>query len=114
MKVYSLYYKENYVASFPKREDVINYAKSVYPSYDDAYECNIIEEYLYKTQQLPHTPLTTPSQPIPYTRPPVISKPPTRYPDTYPEIYGDGSSLKSSCSDGPQGDIGISDYGLTK
>ena len=49
MKVYSLYYKENYVASFPNREDGIEYAKKYYPAYDDAYECNIVEEYLSKS-----------------------------------------------------------------
>jgi hypothetical protein len=107
MKVYSLYHHNKFVASFSSREETVAYGKECG---GDAWDYDIREEYLYKTQQLSQTPLTTPSQPIPYTRPPVISKPPARY----PEIYGDGSSLKSSCSDGPQGDNGISDYGLTK
>ena len=93
MKVFSLYYKDEFVASFPTKESGINYAKKFYPAYDDAYECNFVEEYLSKspiTYSFPYNPLTTPSQPIPYTPPPVISKPPARYPDSYPEIYCDG------------------------
>lgn len=93
MKVFSLYYKDEFVASFPTKESGINYAKKFYPAYDDAYECNLVEEYLSKSPipySFPYNPLTTPSQPIPYTPPPVISKPPARYPDSYPEIYCDG------------------------
>ncbi len=46
MKVYSLYHKEAYVASFPKREDAIDYGKEIYA---DGWDCNIIEEYLSKS-----------------------------------------------------------------
>ncbi len=46
MKVYSLYHKEAYVASFPKREDAVDYGKEIYA---DGWDCNIIEEYLSKS-----------------------------------------------------------------
>ena len=90
MKVYSLYHKGTYVASFPKREDAVEYGKEIYA---DGWDCNIVEEYLSKSPLLysaPYTPLTNPN-PIPYTIPPVISKPPAKYPDTYPHIYCDGT-----------------------
>ena len=85
MKVYSLYYKETFVAAFPNREDAIAYGKQFY---EDAWDCNIVEEYLSKFQPLyssPYTPLTPPNT-IPCVSP-VISKPPVKYPDTYPDIY---------------------------
>lgn len=90
MKVYSLYYKDTFVVAFPNREDVIAYGKQFY---EDAWDCNIVEEYLSKSpyNMYPLTSPLTPSQPIPYTQPPVISKPPARYPDSYPHIYCDGS-----------------------
>jgi hypothetical protein len=97
MKVYSLYHHNKFVASFTTREEAISYGKECG---GDPWDYDIIEEYLSKTPYNIY-PLT-PSQPIPYTHPPVISKPPARYPDTFPQIYCDGSSLKSSCSDGPQ------------
>jgi len=78
MKVYSLYHHNKFVASFATREESVAYGKECG---GDAWDYDIREEYLYKTQQLSHIPLTTPSQPIPYTHPPVISKPPARYPD---------------------------------
>ena len=89
MKVYSLYHKGTYVASFPKREDAVEYGKEIYA---DGWDCNIVEEYLSKSPLLysaPYTPLT-PSQTIPCVSP-VISKPPAKYPDTYPHIYCDGT-----------------------
>jgi hypothetical protein len=86
MKVYSLYYKDTFVAAFPNREDAIAYGKQFY---EDAWDCNIVEEYLNKTPYQMYTPLT-PSNPIPYVSP-VISKPPVKYPDTYPHIYCDGT-----------------------
>ena len=46
MKVYSLYHKGTYVASFPKREDAVDYGKEIYA---DGWDCDIIEEYLSKT-----------------------------------------------------------------
>ena len=46
MKVFSLYHNETYVASFPKREDAIDYGREIYR---DGWECNIVEEYLSKT-----------------------------------------------------------------
>jgi hypothetical protein len=90
MKVYSLYHNETYVASFPNKEDAIFYGKQFY---EDGWSCNIIEEYLSKSPLLysaPYTPLTNPN-PIPYTIPPVVSKPHAKYPDTYPHIYCDGT-----------------------
>ena len=86
MKVYSLYHKGTYVASFPKREDAVDYGKEIYA---DGWDCDILEEYLSKTPYIgsPFTPLTNPSPTIPYTHPPIISKPPARFPDSYPDIY---------------------------
>ena len=46
MKVYSLYHKGTYVASFPKREDAVDYGKEIYA---DGWDCDIIEEYLSKS-----------------------------------------------------------------
>jgi hypothetical protein len=90
MKVYSLYDKDKtFLGAFPSGDMCVTYAKVLHPN-ADGWDYSIVEEYLYKTQQLSHIPLTTPSQPIPYTHPPVISKPPAKYPDTYPEIYCDG------------------------
>ena len=86
MKVYSLYYKDTFVAAFPNREDAIFYGKQFY---EDGWSCNITEEYLSKSPLLYSAPYT-PSQTIPCV-PPVISKPPAGYPDTYPHIYCDGT-----------------------
>ena len=91
MKVYSLYHNETYVASFPNKEDVIAFGKKHYGDYA-GWDCSIVEEYLSKSPLLysaPYTPLT-PSQTIPCVSP-VISKPPAKYPDTYPHIYCDGT-----------------------
>jgi hypothetical protein len=67
MKVYCLYYKENFVVAFPNREDAINYGKNYYAEY--SWDCNIIEEYLHKSP-LAYTPpyaTITPQQTIPCT-----------------------------------------------
>jgi hypothetical protein len=68
MKVYSLYYKDTFVAAFPNREDVVAYGKQFY---EDAWDCNILEEYLSKSS-LVYTPphytslhSLTPQQTIP-------------------------------------------------
>jgi len=63
MKVYSLYHKGTYVASFPKREDAVDYGKEIYA---DGWDCDILEEYLSKSPPLYSTPYTlTPYQTIP-------------------------------------------------
>jgi hypothetical protein len=97
MKVYSLYYKGTFMAALPNREDAIALGKMHYGD-DAGWDCNIVEEYLSKTpyNNSPYTPLTTPSQPIPYTPPPTITKPPARYPDSFPHIYCDGSAPKAN------------------
>jgi hypothetical protein len=92
MKVFSLYYNDEFVASFPTKESAVFYGKQFY---EDGWSCNIIEEYLSKSPITynigsPYTPLTNPN-PIPYTIPPIVSKPPASYPDTYPHIYCDGT-----------------------
>jgi len=64
MKVFSLYYNDEFVASFPTKESAIFYGKQFY---EDAWDCNIIEEYLHKsplTYTPPYTTLT-PQQTIP-------------------------------------------------
>ena len=58
MKVYSLYYKETFVAAFPERKDAIFYGKQFY---EDAWDCNIVEEYLSKFQPLYSTPYIPPA-----------------------------------------------------
>ena len=58
MKVYSLYHKETYVASFPNKEDAIFYGKQFY---EDGWSCNIIEEYLSKSPLLYSTPYIPPA-----------------------------------------------------
>ena len=64
MKVYSLYHNETYVASFPNKEDAIDYGKE---NYMDGWSCNILEEYLSKSPFIYSSPLTslTPQQTIP-------------------------------------------------
>jgi hypothetical protein len=87
MKVYSLYYNNTYVVSFQNKEDVIAFGKKHYGD-DAGWDCSIVEEYLSKSPLLystPYTPLTPP-QSIPCVSP-VVSKPPARYTDTYPDIY---------------------------
>jgi hypothetical protein len=65
MKVFSLYYNDEFVASFPTKESAIFYGKQFY---EDAWDCNIIEEYLHKSP-LTYTPppytTLTPQQTIP-------------------------------------------------
>jgi hypothetical protein len=93
MKVYSLYYKDTFVVAFPNREDVVAYGKQFY---EDAWDCNIVEEYLSKTPYnmhigSPYTPLT-PQQTIP-CNPGITLLPgtPKTNPGTYPHIYCDGT-----------------------
>ena len=66
MKVFSLYYKDEFVASFPTKESAIFYGKQFY---EDGWSCNIIEEYLSKSPLTYNigSPLTslTPQQTIP-------------------------------------------------
>jgi hypothetical protein len=104
MKVFSLYHHNKFVASFPSREEAVDYGKECG---GDPWDYDIIEEYLSKSP-LVYTFPTTPGPTIPYTHPPVISKPPARYDDG--SLYDDG--VKVTYFAGPQGDIGISDYGL--
>ena len=85
MKVYSLYYNDEFVASFPTKEGAIFYGKQFY---EDGWSCNIVEEYLSKSPLTYSSPLTSLTSPniMPCVSP-VITKPPARYPDTYPDIY---------------------------
>ena len=57
MKVYSLYYKDTFVAAFPERKDAIFYGKQFY---EDAWDCNIVEEYLSKSPLVYTPPHYTP------------------------------------------------------
>jgi hypothetical protein len=88
MKVYSLYYKDgSFLGAFPSRELAVNYGKMSCAD-EDAWDYDVIEEYLSKSPPLYSSPLTslTPPNTIPCVSP-VISKPPVKYPDTYPDIY---------------------------
>ncbi len=79
MKVYSLYHKEAYVASFPKREDAVDYGKEIYA---DGWDCDIIEEYLSKS---PYNMWVGPPPPLTPTKFVHTSNPndPKPYFDTY-------------------------------
>jgi hypothetical protein len=48
MKVFSLYYNDEFVASFPTKESTISYGKKHYGD-DAGWDCSIVEEYLSKT-----------------------------------------------------------------
>ena len=64
MKVFSLYYHNKFMVSFPTREETIEYGKC---NGGDPWDYDIIEEYLSKSPLLyssPYTPLT-PSQTTP-------------------------------------------------
>ena len=71
MKVYSLYYKDgSFLGAFPSRELAVNYGKMSCVD-EDAWDYDVIEEYLSKsplTYNPPYTtftPTLTPSQTIP-------------------------------------------------
>jgi hypothetical protein len=63
MKIYCLYYKENFVVAFPNREDCITYGKKHYEGME--WDCNIIEKFLNNSPQYPLTTLT-PKQTTPH------------------------------------------------
>lgn len=63
MKIFALYYKENFVIAFPNREDCISYGKKHYEGQE--WECNIIEKFIHNSPQYPLTTLT-PQQTIPF------------------------------------------------
>ena len=46
MKVFSLYHREQYVASFSTRKDCVDYGRVMG---FDAWDCDIIQEYLTRT-----------------------------------------------------------------
>lgn len=90
MKVFSIYDKDkNFLVAFPSRESAVSYGRY---NFNDGWDYDIVEEYLNKSPILygsPYTPLTNPN-PIPCTIPPVISKPPATYPETYPHVWCEG------------------------
>lgn len=90
MKVFSLYHHNKFVASFPSRDEAIDYGKSCG---GDAWDYDIIEEYLSKTPLIHNPyPLTNPGLNLPYiTHPPVILNPFPEYDDGRVKItYNDG------------------------
>ena len=90
MKVYSLYHHNKFVASFPTREEAIDFGKS---NGGDPWDYDVIVEYLSKSPLSftpPHytslhsfTPTTIPCNPGVTLIP---GKPQTN-PNTYPDIY---------------------------
>jgi hypothetical protein len=92
MKVYSLYYKDTFIAAFSNREEAISYGKIHYKN--DPWDCNIVEEYLHKSPLSYTPPYTslTPQQTIP-CNPGITLLPgtPKTNPGTYPDIYCDGT-----------------------
>jgi hypothetical protein len=83
MKVYSLYYKDNFVSAFSTREEAVSYGKIHYSQ--DSWDCDIVVEYLHKspiyTAPYHITPNITPNT-IPYTQPII-----TKVPNTSPNIW---------------------------
>ena len=68
MKIYALYYKENFVVAFPNREDCVDYGKKHYEGYE--WDCNIVERWIYETKLYQFSqPLTQPLTTTPYTPP---------------------------------------------
>lgn len=65
MKIYALYYKENFVVAFPNREDCIAYGKKHYEGME--WDCNIIEKFLHNSPLTTIPPYTTltPQQTMP-------------------------------------------------
>jgi hypothetical protein len=89
MKVYSLYYKDTFVAAFSNREESVSYGKIHYKN--DPWDCNILEEYLSKSPLVftpPHYTSLTPATTIP-CNPGITLIPgkPQTNPGTYPGIY---------------------------
>ena len=94
MKVYSLYYKDgSFLGAFSSRELAVNYGKMSCAD-EDAWDYDVIEEYLSKSPLTYSSPLTslTPQQTIP-CNPGVTLLPgtPKTNPGTYPYIYCDGT-----------------------
>lgn len=70
MKIYALYYKENFVVAFPNRNDCVEYGKKHYEGYE--WDCNIVERWMYETKQYSFSqPLTPAPIAVPYT-PPIL------------------------------------------
>ena len=88
MKVYSLYHKDTFVASFPTREEAIDFGKS---NGGDPWDYDVIVEYLSKSPLVftpPHYTSLTPITTVP-CNPGVTLIPgkPQTNPGTYPDIY---------------------------
>ena len=64
MKVFCLYYKDNFVVSFPNREDCVNYGKKHYEGME--WDCSIIVKYLH---DVPFYTSTSPFTPLIHSRP---------------------------------------------
>jgi hypothetical protein len=99
MKVFSLYHHNKFVASFPSRDEAIDYGKSCG---GDAWDYDVLEEYLSKSPLVytpPHYTSLTPQQTIP-CNPGITVLPGTDHiktnPNTYPQIYCDGSASKAN------------------
>jgi hypothetical protein len=74
MKVYSLYYNDEFIGAFSSKEHAISYAQYSYTD-EQAWYCNVIEEYLFKHPPQP------PSSPF-------INTEPTKFPKPYFDTYG--------------------------
>jgi hypothetical protein len=105
MKVYSLYYKDTFVVAFPNREDVVAYGKQFY---EDAWDCNIVEEYLSKTPYNMHigSPYTTPNT-IPCSSPNTTKLVHTAQPNDPKPYFDTYGGVKAE----PYKDVSISWYG---
>ena len=60
MKIYALYYKDLFVVAFSTREDCVDYGNK---KHYDGWDCNILERWIYETEQYPFSqPLTQPKE----------------------------------------------------
>lgn len=73
MKIYCLFYKNEFVVGYNNREDCITHGKKHYEGQE--WDCNIVERWLYET---PFSQPITPIQPSPYMpyKPKEINIPP--------------------------------------
>ena len=86
MKVYALYYKEDFIVAYEYREDCIDFGKIHYAGCE--WDCSIVERWLHETKQYPLSqPLT---QPVPYTpyTPPIPLKTTPYAPNIWYEVKG--------------------------
>ena len=78
MKIFCLYYKDEFAVSFPNREDCVEYGKKYYEGVE--WDCSILVKYLHDaefyTSTSPIVPYSQPLTSIPGTQPITVPSPP--------------------------------------